>query len=689
MTLLAYSFLAAPDPLQAGGMATLTLIVSNSGRQVVTVAGITVTLPVGTNAKALTPDASGIQSQVPVGWNASQSGGALTLRPETPGAAQVAGGGLSFVFARIQLNAEPGTVAVTIDETASSPAQPAPQPRTAVLALDKFPPQFSLGGLTATPLRVEPGGSATLMWSGSPADYALYYDPGSAPVDARVGSAGPYVAANLLRPAGVTFTLRVSVSVPGQDLPLLLQRQVHVDVAAVTIDAFEASPSTVGPNGLTRLSWRTSNAASVTLDPGNQTVPASGVRYVAVAPGAGPFTLTARGSQPRWSAQQQRTVSIDPAIVATAEGYVQVGRRGDDGAKGAKGWPNGQDGTAGRDGGDASLTGRIPPLDPSSRPVRVLPIRLTGGDGGRGGNGGRADGGEEAQGSGGRGANGGRGGNATVDVAFDETLPPAQYLVQAITAGRGGGGGGGGEGMGGYRAPGGAGGLDGVVSVAFHEPAALAEALNGASPEDASAGSWMLQCAPDPLQAGTPGAVLTLVGTASGSTVVVALPVGAGADALTADPAGIAATAPAGWQVAADGGVFTFTAPADTADAGPPVFTFAGIAVNDVPGTCVVRVDGTALPLAKFPSGFSVTPLVVTPARVDAGGAATLMWSGAPADYELRWDAGAGPVRQAVPPAGSLTVDDLDAAPGVAFTLVVTLPGGLVLERRAYVEVTE
>ena len=469
MTLLAYAFLADPDPLQAGGMATLTLIVSNPGRQVVTVSSIAVLLPVGTNAKALTPDASGIQSQLPVGWNVSQTGGELALRPATPEAARVAGGGLSFVFARIQLNAEPGTVSVAITETASSPAQPSPQPSTAVLALDKFPRQFSLGGLTATPLRVDPGGSATLMWSGSPADYSLYYDPGTGPVDARVGSAGPYVAANLARPAGVTFTLRVSVNVPGQDLPLLLQRQVHVDVAAVTIDAFEASPSTVGPNGLARLSWRTSNAASVTLDPGNQTVPASGVRYVTVAPGAGPFTLTARGSHPRWSAQQQRTVTVDPAIVATDAGYVQVGRNG---AHGAPGWP-GQNGERGENGQDVHLTGYLPPLDFSSRPARVLPIRLVGGNGGLGGDGG--------PGRGGMGANGGRGGNATVDVAFDETLPPAQYLVQAIAGGQGGPGGRGtlrgtpfsslDHRWDGYR------GEDGVASVTFREAAALAGAL--------------------------------------------------------------------------------------------------------------------------------------------------------------------------------------------------------------------
>jgi hypothetical protein len=699
MTLLAYAFLADPDPLQAGGMATLTLIVSNPAGQVVTVGSIVVTLPVGTNAKDLTADASGIQSQLPPGWGIGQSGGELTLRPTTPEAARVAGSGLAFVFARIQLNAEPGTVAVAIDETASSAAEPAPTPRTATLTLDKFPRQFALGGLSVAPLRVEPGGSATLTWSGSPADYALYYDPGSAPVDLRVGSAGPYVATDLQRPAGVTFTLRVSVTVPGQDLPLLLQRQVHVDVAAVTIDNFQASPPTVGPHGLTRLSWRTSNAASVTLDPGNQAVPASGARYVIVAPGAGPFTLTARGSQPRWSAQQQRTVSIDPAIVATEAGYVQTGRKGDDGVDGPGGWPRGTNGTDGQPGKDASLTARIPPLDPSSRPARVLPIRVTGGDGGRGGEGGR--GGY----LGGNGGNGRPGGNATAHLTIDDTLPPVQYLVQAA-GGKGGGGGKGGKAGIAFDNPGkdGVGAPDGVVlALTFQDAAAAAEAL-----AHAASASWALQCAPDPLHAGAPAAALTLVGTAAGSAVVVALPIGPGAEDLTADPAGIVATAPAGWRVAADGGVFTFTAPDDKAsdaadadavevdavdsdavDAGAAVFTFRGIRVNDVPGTCAIRVDGEALPLPKVPPGFSVSPLVAVPARVDAGGAATLMWSGAPAEYELRWDPGTGPVRQAVPSAGSLVIDGLDAAPGVAFVLAITLPGGLVLERRAFVGVTE
>jgi hypothetical protein len=710
MTLLKYAFLADPDPLQAGGTATLTLIVSNPGGQVVTVDSIVVTLPVGTNAKDLTADASGIQSQLPPGWGVSQSGGELTLRPATPEAARVARSGLAFVFARIQLNAEPGTVAVAIDETASSAADPAPKPRTATLTLDKFPRQFALGGLAVNPLRVEPGGSATLTWSGSPADYSLYYDPGTAPVDVRVGSTGPYVARDLERPAGVTFTLRVSVTVPGQDQPLLLQRQVHVDVAAVAIDNFQASPPTVGPNGLTRLSWRTSNATSVTLDPGNHKVPAKGARYVTVAPGAGPFTLTVRGSQPQWSAQQQRTVSIDPAIVATEAGYVQIGRKGDDGANGEARSPIGQDGGDGQAGGDTSFTARIPPLDPSSRPERVLPIRVVGGDGGRGGNGG-------AGWKAGNGGNGRPGGNATAHLTIDDTLPPVQYLVQ-VAGGAGGKGGSGGVAL---WVPGSKAGLsapDGVVlALTFEDAAAPAEAL-----AHVAAASWALQCAPDPLPAGAPAAALTLVGIAAGSTVVVALPIGPGTEDLTADPAGIVATAPAGWEVAADGGVFTFTAPADTvdaldadavdsdavdadaadadmvdtdtmhtdgADAGHAVFTFTGIRVNDVPGTCEIRVDGQALPLPKFPPGFSASPLVAVPARVDAGGAATLMWSGAPAEYELRWDPGTGPVRQAVPSAGSLVIDGLSSAPGVAFTLTITLPGGLVLERRAFVEIAE
>lgn len=683
-TLLNYAFLPTPDPLQAGVTATLTLVASNPGRNDVTVTSIVVTLPVGTNARSLTPDATGIQTQLPTGWNASPpSGGSFTLTP-TGDAARVGANGVTFLFARVAVNAEPGTTRITIDETAASTSQPIARERSTDVPVDKFPQQFAVSGLNATPLRVDQDGTTTLMWNGTGADYRIYYDPGSGqPVDEPVGTAGPYVATGLVRPAGVNFTLKVSVRVPGQDLPLVVQRQVHVDVAAVTIDDFSASPSTVGENGLTRLSWRTSNAATVTLDPGNLSVPARGVRFVAVAPGQGLFTLTARGSNPKWSAQQQRTVAIDRSIVATEAGWVKVGKKGDDGPNGVTDRSgNGTNGTRGEPGEPVSLTGKIPVLDPSSRPARVLPITLTGGRGGKGGNGGDAVQSCEEQGTPGAGNNGGPGGDATVDATFDETLPPAQYLV-TVAGGPGGDKGTGGitRGWGGGKGPDGQAGANGVATVAFHETAARLAAL---APGDTS---WALQTSPDPLQACAAGATLTVIGTpAPGGWITVTLPIGTGASDLTAHPETLTATAPPGWEVDGRGGAWRFLS---TRDAGPAVFMFAGIQVNDQPGVCDVRVGSLALPLAKFPPGFALSPLVATPLRVPSGGAAVLAWSGSPAEYELRRVSVQGEGRQAVANAGSLLARGLQGHPGVFFTLVATLPGGLVIERRVFVEVME
>jgi YVTN family beta-propeller protein len=231
VTLLAYALLTEPNPLQASADATLTLVVSNSGRDVVTVESVTVTLPVGTNAKDLIANAGGIVTQPQSGWSVAQSGGSFTLTPDTPAAARVGPSGLVFVFANVAVNAQPGTSAVTFAELASSPSQPL-EPRTASASLAKFPQRFRLGELTATPANVASGGSTTVMWSGSPASYTLAYDPaGAGPVTEPVANAGPFTARNLTNPAGVTFTLQATVTVPGQDQPLVVQRQVTVGVS--------------------------------------------------------------------------------------------------------------------------------------------------------------------------------------------------------------------------------------------------------------------------------------------------------------------------------------------------------------------------------------------------------------------------------------------------------------------------
>jgi hypothetical protein len=434
-TLLSYVMFTSPDPLQASAKNTLlTLVVSNPGGRVVTVTRIDVTLPVGTNAKDLTADATGVQTGVPAGWQAAKRAGTITLTP-SGAAGQVGAAGLAFTFASVDVNAQVGLCTVTIDETASSPSRAA-QEHTATIDLPKFPAQFSVGDLQASPLEVPSGGSTTLMWRGSgpPASYTLRYQPanGGPPVSVSVGSTGPYLAPNLTRSGQVTFTLVVQVPVPGLDQPLTVERQVVVVVETLSAE-LRAAPLVVGVNGLARLSWSTSNAASCTLDPGGLAVPASGTRYV-VVPHTGVFTLTARDAAGN-EVQQQRTVSVDPRIVPNAAGHEITGAPGTRGSDGEISRHEGSSGGDGTAGGNAVLAVALPPLDTGSAPRRVISISLVGGDGGRGGDGGCND---EAAFDGG---NGGPGGNATLTATFDAAAgPPAQYVVR-MAAGKGGEGG--------------------------------------------------------------------------------------------------------------------------------------------------------------------------------------------------------------------------------------------------------
>jgi DNA-binding beta-propeller fold protein YncE len=129
---------------------------------------------------------------------------------------------------------------VEIGETASSPSQPSSF-RTSSIPLSKFPTRFELSSLSAIPTQIAPGGSTLLMWRGSPATYTLSYNPsGATPVVVNVANTGPYTASNLTKAPSVTFTLQASLTVPGQDQPLVLQRQATVDVyvAAPVITAF-------------------------------------------------------------------------------------------------------------------------------------------------------------------------------------------------------------------------------------------------------------------------------------------------------------------------------------------------------------------------------------------------------------------------------------------------------------------
>jgi hypothetical protein len=262
-TLLTYALYVDPDPLDVSAAARLTLVVSNSTRHAITCTSIQVMFLQGPDAKDLTPANAAIQTQVPTCWSAARAGGDITLTPSGD-AGTIGGLGLSFLIATTT-NDQPGTATITIAEAASSPSQPS-QTRTATIAVPKFPTRFSLSDLVATPDEIPFGGSVSLTWTGTQIAGATYklQSPGSQPV--TVGNTGPYAVPSLkIFPA--VFTLTVSLTVPGQDDPLTVQKQTTVmQEPKLRILDFTASKRVVSvDDGKLALTWETLRATSLTL----------------------------------------------------------------------------------------------------------------------------------------------------------------------------------------------------------------------------------------------------------------------------------------------------------------------------------------------------------------------------------------------------------------------------------------
>jgi hypothetical protein len=413
-TLLTYTLLPYPDPLRPGKRdASLTFVITNGGREVVTVGSIAVALPVGTSAKTLTADPNSIGSQVPDGWNATRDGGIVTLTPKTPAAAKLGAHSLTVVLTGINVNAEPGSCRISITESASSPSKPTPATRTRTLELAKFPESFWLGDLRLSAAVIRRGGSVAVAWAGSPATYQLEYDPdggGTPTVVENVQS--PYPATNLTAPS-VVFTLTASITVPGSDQPLVAQRQATVSVGAASVK-FEAFPLHVAANGLVKLSWECTGTASRTLSPGDQAVAPIGYAYV-VVPKEQTFTLVAIENETKRRIVKTIDIRVDP--LAPTETIEKRGKRGQDGVPARSGRVWGTDGDPGQSLGDFTIT--LGPLDTNWPPRRVVLLTTVGGKGG--------DGGDGTPGYGGKGGDGGSGGTATLQ--FDPDKPPQQVVI--------------------------------------------------------------------------------------------------------------------------------------------------------------------------------------------------------------------------------------------------------------------
>jgi hypothetical protein len=238
----------------------------------------------------------------------------------------------------------------------------------------------------------------------------------------------------------IVFTLSATVTVPGEDSPLVYQRQAVATVSVARVTFF-ALPSSVGVNGVAKLVWQTVGTTSRTLNPGSASVPPNGYAYVAIS-ATKTFSLTAIEAGTGRPIVQQQTVTADPTIVATStQNYVgQTGGNGSSGSDGGNNYPGGSGGwgAPGQPVGDRTVT--VGPLDTSSTPRNVVLIAYAGGNGGRGGNGGNGNP------VGGNGGNGGPGGDAgALTVQFGPTGAP-QQIILGIAAASGGGGGTGGTG---------------------------------------------------------------------------------------------------------------------------------------------------------------------------------------------------------------------------------------------------
>lgn len=439
--LLTYDFSTGSEPLVVNSAGAITLVVDNKTGARVTCESIVVTLPVGTNAGDLivtTPI-----TVVPAnGWTVTQDGGVIILTPPG-GSVNILGGGLTFVFA-FTTNDQPGSVTVTIAETASGKTAPI-DTRSISFTTAKFPADFSLSALTQypAPADIAHGATAQLSWTatGEGVTCWLDYQPADEgdPVHTQVRmvpKGGFFTTVALTRSDSVNFLLTAKFVPPGQDDPLILQSPLTLNMATMSITLFTEPPVT-GMNGLVRLRWVAENADHCIDGDTGATLAATGERYVLLQAATTTFNISAVGSGGQ-VIPAQANFTMDPSIVANAPAQSVTGGPGGPGNSARRfmaghniegpiwGW---DPPTGGGKGGDAVLSIALPPLDSQGGAPQVVPITLLGGSGGGGGSG-------EGQFAD---APNGPGGDATLTLNWDpNATTTALYLISVQAGGSGG-----------------------------------------------------------------------------------------------------------------------------------------------------------------------------------------------------------------------------------------------------------
>jgi hypothetical protein len=268
---------------------TLTITATNRTSGPVECSAISISIPVGFGAGALTEDPTSIVAAPgpTTPWAVGGGGGTWIAVPLPPVTSVPAGASVSFVLSAVTVNTAQGLVTVDIGETTD-------QTRAGSVSVDKpapVPPGSTpvIKSFAADPVQLAQGGTSTLSWQVSDAQQ-LVLRPG--PVN--LPDPGEGTLPVTLRETTV-FTLE-ALGTGGR-----ARAAATVTVMPVSIASFTADPATPVPAGTqVTLQWSTRFAAACAIDQGIGPVPASGTYLV--RPGQSTvYTLSALGLDPQSS----------------------------------------------------------------------------------------------------------------------------------------------------------------------------------------------------------------------------------------------------------------------------------------------------------------------------------------------------------------------------------------------------
>jgi DNA-binding beta-propeller fold protein YncE len=317
--ILTFDVITDPFPLLASAesgnlnKARLTVLATNGTGSDITLEGIVVQLPIGSNGNELTLDYAVIGPVPPPDWTlaSTQTPPGLVIyafHPVSGHATMPKGQSLAFVFNNIEVNRKAGSCQVEITEGSGNCTPPnCPVYRT---SLTKFPPGWGQVAFWASPANIPYQGNTTLRWSGPQgATYGIEYIAGGRVIsipahgDPPLANHGQYPGAQnppLVLETTTPFTLNVSQRIDNEEF--FAQQQVTVAVAPPPppmpqIVKFHGSVALDGTKVRLTLSWITERADQVTITNVSGLQKSSDTLVIhpsTTSPLAGSYTLEAR-----------------------------------------------------------------------------------------------------------------------------------------------------------------------------------------------------------------------------------------------------------------------------------------------------------------------------------------------------------------------------------------------------------